>query len=290
MNKSTPETNAGETETTGHEWDGISEYNNPLPKWWLYTFYATIIWSIGYWIVMPSWPLISDHTKGVIGYSQRATVAKNIADAKAAQSVYLSRIAELQPAAIIQDPELFTFALAGGKAAFGDNCAPCHGSGAQGFVGYPNLNDDDWLWGGSLEAIETTIRYGIRSNHDETRSNEMPAFLTDEILSRAEVRQVTDYVVALSDPDRAAAEAAPRGAEIFAEQCAACHGEDGRGIAELGAPNLADPIWLFGGDPAAIYDTIATSRNAMMPAWEGRLSPATIKQLTIYVHSLGGGE
>lgn len=276
-------------ETTGHEWDGIKELNKPLPRWWLWVLYATIIWSIGYWILMPSWPLLSSYTKGLLGYSQRQVVANSLAEARAAQSVFRDKIAASDLAAIKGDPELLRFALAGGEAAYGDNCAPCHGRGAQGATGYPNLSDDTWLWGGTLEQIHETLKVGIRSTHPDTRDNEMPAYGRDEILEKEQIADVSEYVLSLSGSD-ANKEAAARGQTIFAEQCAACHGDDGKGNMELGAPNLTDRIWLYGGSREAVTHTITSSRAGVMPAWEGRLSDDTIKQLAVYVHSLGGGQ
>ncbi len=276
-------------ETTGHEWDGLKELNKPLPRWWLWVLYASIIWAIGYWIAMPSWPLISSYTKGVLGYSQRQIVTQSVADARAAQSQYLDKIGSSELAAIKADAELLRFALAGGEAAFGDNCAPCHGRGAQGAVGYPNLNDDNWLWGGTLENIHTTLQVGIRSGHPETRDNQMPAFGRDQILEPAQINDVTEYVLSISGGEADAA-AAEKGKAIFAEQCAACHGEEGKGNPELGAPNLTDRIWLYGGSKNAILQSVRNSRAGVMPFWQGRLSPETIKQLAVYVHSLGGGQ
>ena len=275
--------------TTGHEWDGLKELDSPLPRWWLIVFYATIVWGIGYWIVYPAWPTITGYTKGVIGYSSRAEVAAEIAAANDARRVFADRIAEADMAAIQEDPKLMEFALAGGKSAYGDNCAGCHGNAAQGGKGYPNLSDDDWLWGGSLEAIQETILYGIRSGHDETRESEMPAFGRDEILTQAQIAQVAEYVLSLSGKanDQAAAK---QGEPIYAEQCVDCHGAKGQGNREFGSPNLADAIWLFGSDPAAVREIIANSRKGVMPHWEGRLPADTIKQLAIYIHALGGGE
>ncbi|GAB4224917.1 MAG: cytochrome-c oxidase, cbb3-type subunit III [Kiloniellaceae bacterium] len=277
------------TETTGHEWDGIKELNTPLPRWWLWTFYACCLWALAYWIVMPAWPLVNSFTKGVIGYSSREQLAESMASARAAQAGYLDRIEQASLEEITDNRELLDFALAGGASAFAVNCSQCHGLGAAGSLGFPNLNDDDWIWGGSLEAIHDTILYGIRSDHDETRFNEMPAFGRDEILSREEVNDVAEYVLALSGSETDP-EAAGRGETLFVEQCAACHMEDGSGSPELGAPNLTDAIWLYGGDKADVVETITHSRSGMMPAWTGRLGETTIKQLAVYVHSLGGGE
>ncbi|HZJ11269.1 MAG TPA: cytochrome-c oxidase, cbb3-type subunit III [Methyloceanibacter sp.] len=278
-----------DAKTTGHEWDGIAELNNPLPKWWLYTFYVCIVWAIGYWILYPAWPLVSNYTRGTLGYSQREIVAEDLVQAQAAKSGFRDRIAESDLATINADPELMNFALAGGAAAFGDNCAPCHGRGAQGFAGYPNLRDDAWLWGGSLDAIHKTISHGIRADDPETRNTQMPAFGKLGMLKPDQVGDVAEYVLSLSgnaDDEAAAA----RGAPIFATNCAACHGAEGKGNQALGAPNLADELWLYGGDKATVVETVTNSRGGIMPAWTGRLDPATIKELAIYVHSLGGGQ
>jgi cytochrome c oxidase cbb3-type subunit 3 len=277
-------------ETTGHVWDGdLRELNKPLPRWWLYTFYVTIVWAVGYWIVYPAWPTLNGYTRGMLGYSQRSEVTKEAASAKAAQAKFLEKIAATPLEDIEKDEELMPFVLAGGAAAFGDNCAPCHGRGAQGAPGYPNLNDDDWLWGGSPSAIERTILYGIRSGHPETHDMAMPKFGTEGILQPPEIADVARYVLSLSGPTEDA-EAAKRGATLFANNCSSCHGEDGKGNPELGAPNLTDGIWLYGGALPDIEKTIATGRGGVMPTWSGRLDPVTIKMLAAYVHSLGGGK
>ncbi len=276
-------------ETTGHEWDGIKELDSPLPRWWLMVMYACIVWGVGYWVLYPAWPHMSGYTKGVFGYSSRAEVAADIGAANDARKVFADRIASADLETIRQDPKLMEFALAGGKSAYGDNCAGCHGSAAQGGKGYPNLSDDDWLWGGSLEVIQQTIRYGIRSGHDETRDSEMPAFGRDEVLSKEQIDQVAEFVLSLSGQAKDAA-AAQQGAPIYAEQCVDCHGEKGQGSREFGAPNLADAIWLFGRDGDSIRAIVTNSRKGVMPHWQGRLPETTIKQLAIYIHALGGGE
>ncbi|MCG8562491.1 MAG: cytochrome-c oxidase, cbb3-type subunit III [Hyphomicrobiales bacterium] len=275
-------------ETTGHEWDGIKELNKPLPKWWLWVLYVTIIWSFGYWIAYPAWPLVSNYTKGVLGYSQRQVVMDSVAAAKAAQGKFREAIAATELSEIRTRPDLLNFALAGGKAAFGDNCAPCHGRGAQGFKGYPNLNDDDWIWGGEIAEIHQTIRYGIRSDHDETRVNDMPKFGIDGILEAAQINDVSEFVLSLSGK-AGDAEAAERGRAIFAEQCIACHGEEGKGNTELGSPNLTDAIWLYGGSKDDIVESVRTGRGGVMPSFTARLDDVTLKQLAVYVHALGGG-
>jgi cytochrome c oxidase cbb3-type subunit 3 len=276
------------TETTGHSWDGIQELDTPMPRWWLITFYATIIFSIGYVILYPAIPLIEGATKGVLGYSSRAEVQKSIDSALEDQAVLRNKITSMSLQEIKADEQLMTFAVSGGRAAFKVNCIQCHGSGAEGSKGNPNLNDDDWLWGGSLETIHQTILHGIRYEQDEdTRSSEMPAFGTDELLTPAQIDAVADYVVSLSKAD---APQGGEGAELFAANCASCHGEKGGGNRELGAPALNDQIWLYGGDKATVVESITKSRKAVMPAWASRLDATTIKQLALYVHSLGGGE
>jgi cytochrome c oxidase cbb3-type subunit 3 len=277
-------------QTTGHVWDDdIRELDTPLPLWWLYTFYACIVWSVGCWILYPSWPTLQGYTMGVLGVSDRSAVATELAAAKQSQETFRKQLASASATDVRNNPELLRFAMASGGASFQTNCAPCHGRGAQGFVGYPNLNDDDWLWGGTLEDIETTLLYGIRSGHAEARVSQMPRYGVDGILSPAEIDAVTNYVRGLAKlpVDQALAQ---KGSTIFAEQCASCHGETGQGNAQLGAPNLADAIWLYGSSPEAVTQTIVAGRNGVMPGWIDRLDRATIKSLAVYVHSLGGGQ
>lgn len=275
--------------TTGHEWDGIQELNRPLPRWWLWTFYATIVWSIGYMIAYPAIPLIRGSTEGVLGVTTRTEVAADMANARAAQAVYLERIAELPLEEIRADADLARFAISGGRSAFLVNCVQCHGSGAAGSPGYPNLNDDDWLWGGTLESIYHTVAYGIRSTHPDTHLSSMPAFGADELLTRAEIASVADYVLSMSGQEHDA-EAATAGEQLYADNCASCHGDNGEGIRDLGAPRLSDAITLYGNTRQNIITQISQPRHGVMPAWEGRLDDTTIKQLTLYVHALGGGE
>jgi len=277
------------TETTGHEWDGIKELNTPLPKWWIYTFYVTVAASLVYYILYPSIPLVSDYTKGLLGYDQREVVARNIEAAQAQQAPMVNRIRTATLEQIRADGQLNAFAMTGGRIAFNNNCAGCHQAGGAGAKGYPNLADDDWLWGGTPDAISATINHGVRSAHPDTRQNPMPRFGLDGMLKRAEIEDVTDYVLSLSGAGHNA-EAAKRGEPIYAGQCVACHGEKGIGNPELGAPRLSDPIWLYGGDRQSVIESIASSRAGMMPAWIGRLDEATVKMLTLYVHGLGGGQ
>ncbi|SIR17141.1 MULTISPECIES: cytochrome-c oxidase, cbb3-type subunit III [unclassified Bosea (in: a-proteobacteria)] len=277
--------------TTGHEWDGIRELNTPLPRWWLGIFYATIVWSIGYWVVYPAWPLITGATKGVIGYASRIEIEKDMQDLKTLRASQAAGLGEASLEQIKADPNLFRIAMAQGKAAFGDNCVACHGVGGAGSKGFPNLNDDDWLWGGSLESIQQTLQHGVRATTDaDTRVSMMPAFGKDGTLKRDEINAVANHVRELAGlPTEPKADLA-KGRKLFADNCAACHGEAGKGNQELGAPNLTDAITLYGMDVASITETITNGRGGVMPAWGPRLDPTTIKSLTVYVHSLGGGQ
>jgi cytochrome c oxidase cbb3-type subunit 3 len=278
------------TATTGHAWDGIKELNTPLPRWWVITFYLTIIWAIGYWIVYPAWPLISSNTKGLLGYSSRANLAVELADLEKVRGDKMAALATASLADIEKDPALLALARARGKTVFGDNCAACHGTGATGAKGFPNLNDDDWLWGGTLEQIEQTIRYGARSGNAKAHDGQMLAFGKDGVLKRDEIVTVANYVRSLAGLPTRQGYDAKAGAKIFAENCAACHGDNAKGNPDVGAPNLTDQIWLYGSDEATLIETITNGRSGVMPAWEGRLDPATIKAMAVYVHSLGGGK
>ena len=276
--------------TTGHAWDGIKELNTPLPRWWVYTFYLTIIWSIGYWVVYPAWPLVSGYTQGVFNYSTRADVATELANLARIRGEKMLTLNTASLAEIEKDPSLLALARASGKAAFGDNCAPCHGSGGAGAKGYPNLNDDDWLWGGTLDQIMQTIEFGARSGHAKAHEGNMLAFGKEGVLKKDEVVTVANYVRSLAGlPTRQGFDMAA-GKKIFADNCAACHGEAAKGNQELGAPNLTDKIWLYGSDEAALIETITNGRAGVMPSWEGRFDRATLKALAVYVHSLGGGK
>ncbi len=275
-------------ETTGHEWDGLKELNNPLPRWWLWVLYATILWSIWYCIIYPAWPIPGGHTEGTGGYTQFKELADSQKEIRDRQKVYLDRFETADMADILEDKELYAFAMAGGASSFKDNCATCHGTGGVGAKGYPVLIDDDWLWGGKLSDIHDTLMYGIRADNIDTRISQMPAFGKDGMLKTKEIDAVVDYVFSLSGQKTHGHEQI--GQPIFKEQCASCHGEDGRGLREFGAPNLTDKIWLYGGDRDSVFETIYSARAGMMPAWGERLDQNTIKQLTVYLHQLGGGE
>jgi cytochrome c oxidase cbb3-type subunit 3 len=278
------------TATTGHEWDGIKELNTPLPRWWILTFYACIVWAIGYWIVYPAWPLVSGYTSGVLHYSSRADVAIELANLEKIRGEKMVTLGAVSLADIEKDPALLALARARGKAVFGDNCAPCHGSGGAGAKGYPNLNDDDWLWGGTLDQIMQTIQFGARSGHPKSHESAMLAFGRDGVLKSEEITTVANYVRSLSGLSTRQGYDPAAGRKIFADNCVSCHGDAGKGNQEVGAPNLTDKIWLYGSDEATIIETITNGRAGVMPAWIGRLDPSTIKAMAVYVHSLGGGQ
>ncbi len=281
------------TETTGHEWDGIKELDTPLPRWWLWTFYATIIWGIGYTIAYPAWPLLNTNTKGVLETTNRLELHQELKVVQQARAEKLAQLEKLSLQEIRSNDELFQFANRMGAAAFKVNCVQCHQAGGQGAPGYPNLADDDWLWGGKLEDIHYSITHGIRYQPDtnpETRQSEMPAFGRDQILDGEQVAAVTEYVLKLSGQEHDAKKA-EAGQKVYMEDagCNACHGDNGEGNQELGGPRLNDQIWLFGGTREEIRAQIHSPKHGIMPAWKGKLDEATIKALTIYVHSLGGG-
>lgn len=284
-----PPRQEGDPDTTGHVWDGIEEFDNPMPRWWLWLFYLTIIWGVAYTIAYPAWPLVSSATSGLLGYSTRGEVVEEIAAVEARNEGINMQLASVELTEIASNPELNSYATSAGAAVYRTWCTQCHGSGAAGAVGYPNLLDDDWLWGGDIESIHTTITHGIRNEEDdEARYSEMPAF--GDILEPEEVTSVVNYVMSISggapvDPAQVAA-----GSEVYLDNCSACHGEEALGDVEQGAPNLADAIWLYGGDYDTLIETVTYSRRGVMPPWNQRLSEAEIRAVAVYVHQLGGGE
>ena len=287
-----PELHQDDPETTGHEWDGIQEFNNPLPRWWLWTFYVTIFWAVAYSIAYPAWPMVHGATAGLLGWSTRANVAADIAAVDEANAAINTRLAETGLTEIADDPELQAYAVNAGQAVFNTWCVQCHQTGAKGAVGYPNLLDDAWLWGGDIEAIAYSIRHGIRNLDDpDARYAEMPAF-GDDYLSDDEIAQVVAYVMTLSPVSRDAADMAlaADGETVFADNCASCHMEDGTGDRAQGAPNLTDAIWLYGSDQAEIETSVRNGPFGVMPAWGLRLDEAEVKAVAAFVHQLGGGE
>jgi cytochrome c oxidase cbb3-type subunit 3 len=288
---SAPETpkDTGPVPTTGHEWDGIHELDNPLPRWWLWIFYASVAFAVGYWILMPAWPGLTGYSRGVLGKSDRAEVVEQLAQLKAQRGHQNARLTQASLQEIESDPELQAQALAVGQSVFGDNCATCHGVGGTGGKGYANLRDDVWLWGGTLDDIHRTLQFGIRSGHPQARVSQMPAFGKDQILTAAQVGDLTEYVVALSGRPANAA-AVQRAAPVYAGNCVACHGPEGRGDPLQGSPNLTDREWLYGSTRQDIQAQIHNGRGGVMPAWSGRLDPETVKALAVYVHANAAGQ
>lgn len=281
------------TDTTGHEWDGLKELDTPLPRWWLYIFYATIAVAVVYWVLMPAWPIGRTYTPGLLHYSDRHNVAVDVAALQNARAPMYARLAHATPADLERDPQLQQFARAAGESAFGDHCRTCHGAGGGGQAGYPNLTDDVWLWGGSLTEIEHTINVGIRSENPQTRTSMMPAFGRLQMLTPEQISDTAEYVITLGPAASRLhpnVPAAQRGAAIYGQQCAVCHGVTGAGDRSIGAPSLSDDVWLYGGSREAIRTQIELGRGGVMPTWQGTLDPGTIRALAFYVHELGGGE
>ncbi|QMU59393.1 MAG: cytochrome-c oxidase, cbb3-type subunit III [Boseongicola sp.] len=270
--------------TMGHDFDGIEELNTPMPRWWLWTFYATIIWGVGYTIAFPAWPMISGATTGLLGYSTRGEVVAQIEAHETANAELVTELLAVDLANFDSQSDLHRYAVARGSSVFRAQCSQCHGSGAAGFISYPNLLDNDWLWGGTLEEIAFTVRHGIRNETDgDARWSEMPAF--GDVLTAEEIGVLAEFVPTLSDPENGS-----QGAALYADNCASCHGDTGLGDRELGAPSLTDAIWLFGGDRESLVETITNSRFGVMPAWGQRLSEEDVRAVSAYVHALGGGE
>ena len=276
-------------ETTGHEWDGIKELDNPLPRWWLWIFYGCIAFSIVYWVLFPAWPLPGGATPGLLHDSARVKVVKDLAALDAQRGAEGAKLANASLEQIEADPAMRTYALAVGQSIFGDNCATCHGSGGTGGKGYPNLGDDVWIWGGALEDIQRTITHGVRSSDPDARVSQMPAFGRDQMLAAGQIDDLTEYVVALSRRPADAA-AVQRAAPLFQANCIVCHGPAGQGNQALGAPNLTDADWLYGADRASIRDQIWNGHGGVMPAWGHRFDANTIKALAVYIHAKAGGQ
>lgn len=273
------------TETVGHEWDGIEELDTPMPRWWLWTFYVTIVWAIAYVIAYPALPLLSKGTEGMLGWTSRGELAKEMTAADLGRRSLFEKIAVTDIEKLPGQPELMQQAVAGGGAAFKIHCAQCHGAGGGGMPGYPNLADDEWLWGGDLKAIEYTLTHGIRQHDDPaTRQSAMPGF--DGVFDAGQTNALVDHVLSLSGKGKAN----PAGAEIYTANCVACHGPAGQGDRVQGAPNLANAIWLYGSSRDQITAQILRPKMGVMPRWADKLDAPTIRMLAVYVHSLGGGE
>ncbi|AGT08220.1 cytochrome-c oxidase, cbb3-type subunit III [Paracoccus aminophilus] len=279
-----------EVPSTGHEWDGIREYDNPLPRWWLWVFFATVVWAVGYVIAYPAIPMLTKATQGILGTTPRKEVAADIARFNEANAPIQAKLVATPLDDIAKNPDLVNYANNAGGAIFRTWCAQCHGSGAAGAPGYANLLDNDWLWGGTIDEIYTTVLHGIRDPHDpDTRYSEMPRFGIDELLTKREIDQAVNYVLEISGQPHDAA-LAKAGETVFADNCASCHGADGQGDRAQGAPNLTDAVWLYGSDKATITRIVTNGPFGVMPSWQSRLSDADIRAVAAYVHGLGGGE
>lgn len=278
--------------TTGHEWNGIKELNTPVPRPVYFFLIVTAMFSVLWWVLMPAWPTGESYTKGLLGEDQRQTVAETLQEAAAQRSVWTKRIETEDFAKIQADPTLMQIVRQTGPALFGDNCAACHGAQAQGGKGYPDLRTQSWLWGGTPDAIAETIRVGINSPHPETRTSQMPAFGRDQMLPGPDVENVVAYVRSLSNKPAAtpsesdSAAKIEAGKTVFEANCNSCHGDDARGNAELGAPNLTDSHWIYGGDHASVLNSVWGGRQGHMPAWEARLPLLDRKILTLYLADL----
>lgn len=278
-------------ETTGHDWDGIKELNNPAPRWWLWVWFLTFVFSVGYWIVYPAWPTLANFTGGAFGWSEYAELKDSQAELVKMRAGQEAKIEAATLEQIAADTALYDYARSAGAAVFRNNCTVCHGSGGAGGPGYPALVDDDWMWGGKLADIYNTIRVGVRSTHADTQQNAMPAWGKDGMLTAAEIEEVVEYVGKMNEGEEAAKTPAyEKGKAVYAANCAVCHGDNGEGGVSAGAPRLNDAIWLYGGDHASLMETVTNARAGIMPTWEGRLSDSNIKELAVYVHSLGGGQ
>ncbi|MCB1441647.1 MAG: cytochrome-c oxidase, cbb3-type subunit III [Methyloceanibacter sp.] len=278
--------------TTGHEWNGIKELNRPVPTViWLFLTTAFLA-ALACWILLPAWPLGNTYTHGLLRADQRQRVTEEIAEAASKRSAAVAQIESMTFDDIRSDPDLMRNVIETGRTLFGDNCAACHGSTGHGGPGFPNLADNAWLWGGDADAVAETIRIGINSDHPETRTSQMLAFGHDGLLDREAILNVIAYVRSLSNPASAKdhAEAVSAGAKVFASSCAACHGKDGGGNTAMGAPNLTDKFWIYGGDEESIFTTLTYGRKGHMPQWESRLTRVQRKILALYVVNLSSGK
>ena len=278
-------------ETTGHEWDGLKELNNPAPRWWLIVWLVCIVVSVGYMVLFPAWPTLTGNTPGVLGWTQYTKLKSEQAEIHAVQSKFIQKLRATPFEEIKNDGALYSFAKAGGEVVFKENCAPCHGTAGSGRKGFPNLNDDDWLFGGSLEAIYNTVNVGARSSDPDTHQTQMPAFGKDGVLTKPQIDLVATYVMGLSKGAPAQPDANWIEADtLFTTNCVSCHGVGGIGNQDMGAPRLNDAIWLYGGDKATIVQSITYSRAGAMPQWKQRLSEDERREVALYVHGLGGGQ
>jgi cytochrome c oxidase cbb3-type subunit 3 len=273
--------------TTGHEWNGITELNTPVPRAVYFFLLAAFAFSVGCWLLLPTWPLGASYTRGLLGIDQRTTLEQSLKKAEADRAPWTRRIEAESFAAIRADAALMDAVRQTGRTLFMDNCAACHGTNAAGGKGFPGLTTKSWLWGGSPEAISETIRVGVNSTHPDSRVSQMLAFGRDQILSHADIQTVVGYVQSLSSTNhQLSPEKLAAGRAIYIANCASCHGENGRGKIDMGAPTLTGPTWVYGGNAEAIYDSVWSGRQGHMPAWQDRLTAAQRKILTLYIATL----
>lgn len=277
--------------TTGHEWNGIKELNTPVPRAVYFFLLITFLFSLVYWVLMPAWPLGVSYTAGFLGIDQRGVVQDSLRIAATDRSEWTKQVDDKSYREIQANPMLMSAARQTGRTLFGDNCSVCHGLDAKGGRGFPNLTTNSWLWGGDPETIAETIRVGINGPHPDSRSAQMPAFGRDQILDRADIDKVVAFVRSLSGLSTESAGDLNAGKEIFAANCAACHGDDAKGNSDAGAPDLTDKYWIYGGDMQTITNTVRNGRQGVMPSWESRLSPLERKILALYlVDERGAGQ
>lgn len=279
--------------TTGHIWNGIKELDTPVPRGVLLFLIVTHLFAFAWWVLMPTWPLGSTYSKGVLETDQRKSVESHLQEAQEERASWERQIETMTFAEIEADPQLMSIVKSTGHRLFGDNCAACHGQDGTGAINYPDLTDHDWIWGGDIEDIAKTMRVGVNSEHPERRTSQMLAFGHDGLLDRDQVHSVASYVYALSHPDYRSQDTASEidfGQEIFQTNCAICHGETAVGNKDVGAPNLTDDYWIYGGRLAQIVETVHVGRQGHMPTWDERLTETQIKILALYVHSLGDEE
>ncbi|MBY5435393.1 cytochrome-c oxidase, cbb3-type subunit III [Rhizobium leguminosarum] len=278
--------------TTGHIWNGIKELDTPVPRGVLLFLIITHLFAILWWILYPTWPLGSTYTRGLIGTGQKQAVERKIVEADASRAPWIKKIETSSFDEIRADEKLMEKVNSSGRQLFGDNCAACHGRDGKGGRDYPDLTDDDWIWGGEPDKIVQTMTVGVNTTHSQSRVSQMPAFGTDEMLDRKQVSDVAAYVYSLSNSSAEAIDASQiaAGRQVFMTTCVACHGEDAKGKQDVGAPNLTDRQWIYGGGIERIIQSIHGGRQGHMPTWDERLSPAEIKVLALYVNKLGGGQ
>lgn len=268
-------------DTTGHDWGGITELNTAFPKIVIWALVLTFLYSVIAWILLPAWPLGRDYTRGLLGLDQGEQAVERFGSLSAGRQDWLSRFAAENFAALRADAALMAQAMPAASRLFADNCAACHGASGQGVPGFPVLADGYWLWGGDPGEIATTIRFGINSDHADARFAQMPAF---DWMDRAERTSLAQFVAALpgggADPENPAA-------QLFAENCASCHGAQGEGGPEVGAPSLTDASAIYGQDAQTVMRTITHGRQGVMPAWTGRLNESEINLLALYVAGMG---